>query len=45
MYKLTSPSVALDIMHKHGFHTIKAFGQNFLADEHYVNSIVDAADI
>lgn len=43
--KLTSPSVALDIMQRHGFHTMKAFGQNFLCDEHYVESIVDAAQI
>lgn len=43
--KLTSPSVALDIMQRHGFHTMKAFGQNFLCDEHYVEGIVDAAQI
>ncbi len=43
--KLTSPSVALDIMQRHGFHTLKAFGQNFLCDEHYVEAIVDAAQI
>lgn len=43
--KLTSPSVALDIMQRHGFHTMKAFGQNFLCDEHYVEAIVDAAQI
>lgn len=43
--KLTSPSVACDIMQRHGFHTMKAFGQNFLCDEHYVEAIVDAANI
>ncbi len=43
--KLTSPSVAHDIMQRHGFHTMKAFGQNFLCDEHYVEGIVDAAQI
>ncbi len=45
MKKLTSPAVACDVMKQHGFHTLKAFGQNFLADEHYVNAIVDAAKI
>lgn len=45
MLKLTSPSVACDVMQRHGFHTIKAFGQNFLADEHYACNIVDAAQI
>ena len=45
IYKLTSPSVAIDIMQRHGFHTMKAFGQNFLCDEHYVCGIVDAAEI
>ena len=45
IYKLTSPSVAIDIMQRHGFHTMKAFGQNFLCDEHYVSGIVDAAEI
>lgn len=45
MRKLTSPAVACEVMKQHGFHTIKAFGQNFLADEHYVNSIVEAAAI
>lgn len=45
MKKLTSPAVACDIMKQHGFHTIKTFGQNFLADEHYANAIVEAAHI
>ena len=45
MLKLTSPNVALEIMQRHGFHTLKAFGQNFLCDEHYVEGIVDAAQI
>ncbi len=45
MDKLTSPSVATAVMQRHGFHTMKAFGQNFLCDEHYVCGIVDAAEI
>ncbi len=45
MLKLTSPSVATDLMARYGFHTVKSFGQNFLCDEHYAGAIVDSAEI
>ena len=45
MIKLTSPAVIQDIMRQNHFQASKNFGQNFLADAHYADKIVDALDV
>lgn len=42
---LTSPANLADLLRRHGFHTKKRFGQNFLVDNNVLAKILDSASI
>jgi len=43
--RLTSPQTIKYIMEKYGFRFSKSLGQNFLIDDHIVDSIIDGAEV
>lgn len=45
MYNLTAPSQVKDLLSKHGFHTKKSLGQNFLIDRNILDRIVGTAGL
>ena len=42
---LTSPTVVVDILKRHGFEFSKSLGQNFLIDRNILNKIMEGANI
>ena len=45
MYNLTAPSQVRALLDRHGFHTKKSLGQNFLIDRNILDRIVDIAGL